>query len=173
FEACRSLKMNETTAEIPVIMLTAKGEEIDVVTGLELGADDYIVKPFSPRILLARIKTVLRRKKSEKSLNQKPIEINGIHIHPGRHSVTVEGKRITLTSSEFSTLYLLARRSGWVFSRFQIVEKVHGVNYPVTDRSVDVMIAGLRKKLGDKGQCIETVRGIGYRFKEEEEADEE
>lgn len=163
-EACRRVRMKEDYAEIPIIMLTAKGEEIDVVTGLELGADDYVVKPFSPRILLARVKSVIRRRKTEQTLKQKPITKKGISIHPGKHEVHIDGKEVTLTSSEFSTLYLLASRSGWVYSRYQIVEEVHGSNYPVTDRSVDVMIAGLRKKLGHKGKYIETVRGIGYRF---------
>ncbi|WP_034637824.1 response regulator [Chitinivibrio alkaliphilus] len=166
-EACRNLKMNEETADIPVVMLTAKGDEVDVVTGLELGADDYIVKPFSPRILMARIKSVLRRRVNEKRLRSEPMDIHSVHIHPGRHEVVVSGKSVDLTASEFSALYMLAKRPGWVFSRYQIVEEIHGPNYPVTDRSVDVMIAGLRKKLGDKGALIETVRGIGYRMKEE------
>lgn len=163
-EACRRVKMKDEFSEIPIIMLTAKGEEIDIVTGLELGADDYVVKPFSPRILLARIKSVIRRRKTEQTLKQKPLTKKGISIHPGKHEVHINGDEINLTSSEFSTLYLLASRSGWVYSRYQIVEEVHGSNYPVTDRSVDVMIAGLRKKLGSKGKYIETVRGIGYRF---------
>ncbi len=171
-EACRKLKMRESSENIPIIMLTAKGEEADIVTGLELGADDYMVKPFSPRVLLARVKAVLRRRKLEVDLSQKPLEIAGISIHPGRHEVIIVGKPIAITSSEFSALYLLANKAGWVFTRYQIVEEVHGVNYPVTDRSVDVMIAGLRKKLGDYGKYIETVRGIGYRFKEDD-SDEE
>ncbi|MGM0461593.1 MAG: response regulator [Fibrobacterota bacterium] len=166
-EACRNLKMNEETASIPIIMLTAKSDEVDVVTGLELGADDYIIKPFSPRILLARIKSVLRRRVNEKRLRSEPMEIHSIQIHPGRHEVMVAGKNVDLTASEFAALYMLAKRPGWVFSRYQIVEEIHGPNYPVTDRSVDVMIAGLRKKLGEKGRLIETVRGIGYRMKEE------
>ncbi len=164
-EACRRMRAGGPGEQVPVIMLTAKGEEADVVCGLELGADDYMIKPFSPRILLARLKAVLRRKRVEENLGQKPLEMYGIAIHPGRHEVMIDNVKIELTSSEFSALYLLAGKAGWVFTRYQIVEEVHGPNYPVTDRSVDVMIAGLRKKLGDHGNYIETVRGIGYRFK--------
>ena len=165
-EVCKSVRNNKNTAQVPIIMLTAKGEEADIVTGLELGADDYIVKPFSPRILVARLKAVLRRKQQEKNLNQKPITIYELEIHPGRHEVLIQGKKIDLTSSEFKALYYLAAHPGWVYTRYQIVEEVHGTNYPVTDRSIDVLIVGLRKKLGDAGKYIETVRGIGYRFKD-------
>ncbi len=169
-EACRRLRAGGPGEHVPVIMLTAKGEEADIVTGLELGADDYIVKPFSPRVLLARLKAVLRRKRVEENLAQKPLSIYGIEIHPGRHEVTINGGQVILTSSEFSALYMLVDKAGWVFTRYQIVEEVHGPNYPVTDRSVDVMIAGLRKKMGDHGQYVETVRGVGYRFKGENDA---
>jgi two-component system phosphate regulon response regulator PhoB len=147
-------------------MVTAKGSEADIVTGLELGADDYIVKPFSIRVLIARLKAVLRREQQEKDLDQKPLSIYGIEIHPGRREVKFNGQPVELTSSEFKALYLLAKRPGWVFTRYQIVENVHGVNYPVTDRSVDVLMVGLRKKLGDAGDYIDTVRGMGYRFKD-------
>lgn len=163
-DACKKIRAGSETAETPVIMLTAKGEELDIVMGLELGADDYMIKPFSPRVLNARLKAVLRRKKVEKKLSQDELEIMGILIHPGRHTVSIKGKNIDLTSAEFTALYLLANRAGWVYTRHQIVEEVHGENYPVTDRSVDVMIAGLRKKMGDCGRYIETVRGIGYKF---------
>jgi two-component system phosphate regulon response regulator PhoB len=166
-EVCKNVRKAPDTAQLPIIMLTAKGEELDVVTGLEVGADDYIVKPFSPRVLVARLRAVLRRKQQESVLEQKPLEIHGMEIHPGRHEVVIGDKRIDLTSSEFKALYYLACRPGWVFTRFQIVEAVHGANYPVTDRSVDVLIVGLRRKLGPSGKCIQTVRGIGYRFKEE------
>jgi two-component system phosphate regulon response regulator PhoB len=147
-------------------MLTAKGEEPDIITGLELGADDYIVKPFSPKVLVARVKTILRRKFSSNVDESKPLEMHGLTIHPGRREVFYRGKRFELTNMEFQVLHFLATRPGWVFSRYQIVEGVRGDNYPVTDRSVDVMIVGLRKKLGDAGIFIETVRGAGYRFKE-------
>ena len=165
-EVCKEIRNNKITCSIPIIMLTAKGEEADIVTGLELGADDYIVKPFSPRILIARIKAVLRRKQQEKDLNQKPISIYNLEIHPGRFEVVSDDNKIELTSSEFKALYFLASHPGWVYTRYQIVEEVHGPNYPVTDRSIDVLIVGLRKKLGEAGKYIETIRGIGYRFKD-------
>ncbi len=168
-EACRRMRAGGPSEQVPVIMLTAKGEEADIVTGLELGADDYMVKPFSPRVLLARLKAVVRRRRVEETISQKPLEISGIHMHPGRHEVTIDGEQVALTASEFAALYMLADKAGWVFTRYQIVEEVHGPNYPVTDRSVDVMIAGLRKKMGPKGDLIETVRGIGYKFKGEDD----
>jgi two-component system phosphate regulon response regulator PhoB len=167
-EVCRNIRRNPTTAGVPVIMVTAKGEESDIVTGLEIGADDYIVKPFSPRVLIARVKTVLRRRKrGGHESSDSPIEMHGICIHPGRHEALVHGKNVNLTNMEFRVLQFLASQPGWVFTRYQIVEGVRGENYPVTDRSVDVLITGLRKKLGNAGDIIETVRGVGYRFREE------
>jgi len=165
-EICRQLKMGEDTRTIPIVILTAKGEEADIVTGLELGADDYITKPFSPRVLVARIRAVLRRKTQEPVPEAKTIQVRGLDIHPGRHEVLHGKKSIQLTLTEFRILHFLARRPGWVFTRYQIVDAVHGRDYPVTERSVDVQIVGLRKKLGDAGKYIETVRGVGYRFKE-------
>lgn len=168
FEICRQIKGQEATKNIPVIMLTARGEEADVVKGLELGADDYMTKPFSPRVLMARIKAVLRRTpRNEKSAADDVIQISDLTIHPGRHEVTLQGGKIDLTYSEFKVLHFLAQRPGWVFTRYQIVDAVHGEDYPVTERSVDVQVVGLRKKLGQTGKYIETVRGIGYRFKDE------
>jgi two-component system, OmpR family, alkaline phosphatase synthesis response regulator PhoP len=167
-DVCRTLKKEEKTMAIPVIMLTAKGEESDIVAGLELGADDYIVKPFSPKILVARIKTVLRRKSAEPVDENQPILIHDLSIHPGRREVLIKKHPVELTNMEFRLLHFLAGRPGWVFSRYQIVEGVRGDNYPVTDRSVDVLIVGLRKKLGAAGDYIETVRGVGYRFREQE-----
>ena len=164
-EVCRRLKGDAKTAEIPIVMLTARGEEADVVVGLELGADDYITKPFSPRVVAARVRAVLRRK-TQPADEDKPIRIHGIEILPGRHEVLVDGKAASLTYTEFKILQFLARRPGWVFTRYQIVEAVRGEEYAVTDRSVDVQIVGLRKKLGDHGDLVETVRGVGYRFKE-------
>jgi two-component system, OmpR family, alkaline phosphatase synthesis response regulator PhoP len=166
-DVCRTLKKEEKTMAIPVIMLTAKGEESDIVAGLELGADDYIVKPFSPKILVARIKTVLRRKSAEPVDESQPILIHDLTIHPGRREVLIKKHPVELTNMEFRVLHFLAGRPGWVFSRYQIVEGVRGDNYPVTDRSVDVLIVGLRKKLGAAGDYIETVRGVGYRFREQ------
>ena len=165
-EVCRLLKQEPATQHIPIIMLTAKGEEADIVTGLELGADDYITKPFSTRVLVARVKAVLRRGPREAQAQTEVINVRNITIHPGRHEVHVDGEPVELTYTEFRILQYLASRPGWVFTRYQIVEEVRGDNYPVTDRSVDVHIVGLRKKLGSAGRHIETVRGIGYRFKE-------
>ena len=165
-EVTRRLKNDPNTKNIPIVMLTAKGEEADIVTGLELGADDYITKPFSPRILVARVRAVLRRKVKEPSEDTSAFQIHNFLIHPGRHEVLVNGKPVQLTFTEFGILNYLARRPGWVFTRFQIVDAVRGEDYPVTDRSVDVQIVGLRRKLGPAGKYIETVRGVGYRFKE-------
>lgn len=163
----RQLKKNPQTAAIPIIMLTAKGEEADVVTGLEMGADDYVTKPFSPRILIARVKAAARRHYLEDTQGgTDEIKTGDLTIHPGRHQVVAAGKSVTLTYSEFQLLHLLCRRPGWVFTRNQIVDKIHGENYAVTDRSVDVLVVGLRKKLGTCGGLIETVRGIGYKFKD-------
>jgi two-component system phosphate regulon response regulator PhoB len=165
-EVCRQLKADEDVSHMPVVMLTAKGGEADIVTGLELGADDYVTKPFSPRVLVARIKAVLRRKSEPEPTDQDVVRVHDIEIHPGRHEVRAGEEKIELTYTEFRILHLLARRPGWVYTRYQIVDGVRGENYPVTDRSVDVHIAGLRKKLGERGDYIETVRGVGYRFKD-------
>ena len=165
-EVTRRLKNDPKAKSIPIVMLTAKGEEADIVTGLELGADDYITKPFSPRILVARVRAVLRRKVKGPVEEASAFQIHDLVIHPGRHEVLVSGEPVQLTFTEFAILNYLARRPGWVFTRFQIVDAVRGEDYPVTDRSVDVQIVGLRRKLGPAGKFIETVRGVGYRFKE-------
>ncbi len=165
-EVCRLIKADPETAAIPVIMLTAKGTEADIVTGLEMGADDYITKPFSPRVLLARVKAVLRRHDVPDQTDTTPLRIHDIEIDPGRHRVLVRGKQVKLTSTEFNLLRFLAARPGWVFTRYQIVDAIHGNDYPVTDRSIDVQVVGLRRKLGTAGKYIETVRGVGYRFEE-------
>lgn len=165
-EVCKQIKTNPKTHSIPIIMATAKSEEVDIVTGLELGAEDYITKPFSPRVLIARVRAVLRRNSREPTNDSSSIVIHDLVIHPGRHEVVVNGQPVALTFTEFKVLHFLSRRPGWVFTRTQIVEAVRGDDYPVTDRSVDVQIVGLRKKLGPAGAYIETVRGVGYRFKE-------
>jgi two-component system phosphate regulon response regulator PhoB len=165
-EVCKILKNDVKTSHIPILMLTAKGEEADIVSGLELGADDYVTKPFSPRILLARVRALLRRKVREVSNGNEMIQLHELVIHPGRHEVLSKGVPVELTHTELRLLHFLAKRPGWVFTRNQIIDEVHGEDYAVTDRSVDVFIAGLRKKLGDCGKYIETVRGVGYRFKE-------
>jgi two-component system alkaline phosphatase synthesis response regulator PhoP len=165
-DLCRRLKSNEKTNNISIIMLTAKGEEADIVAGLELGADDYITKPFSTRVLLARIRTVLRRKSAAETTEEGALKIHNLIIHPGRHQVLVDGSEVELTRTEFSLIHFLAKRKGWVFTRNQIIDAVQGEDYPVTDRSVDVQIVGLRKKLGAAGEYIETIRGVGYKFKD-------
>jgi len=165
-DVCKQLKADPKTQHIPVVMLTAKSEEADVVAGLELGADDYVTKPFSPRVLIARIRTVLRRKAKPAGDDSDTIQIHDLVIHPGRHEVLIGGKVIELTFTEFRLLHFLARKPGWAFTRTQIVDAVRGEDYPVTERSVDVQVVGLRKKLGEMGSYIETVRGVGYRFKE-------
>ncbi len=165
-EVCKRLKTHEQTAKIPIVMVSAKGEESDVVRGLELGADDYLTKPFSPKILQARVKSVLRRISTAVKSIDDVLEVDAVKIHPGRHEVTVEGAKLDLTPSEFQILHLLARRPGWVFTRGQIVDGIRGENYAVTERSIDVQVVGLRKKLGAHEGVIETVRGVGYRFKD-------
>jgi len=164
-EVCKILKGNPETAGIPLIMLTAKSEEPDIVVGLELGADDYITKPFSPRVLVARVKSLLRRK-AEKAQSQAVIQVHNIQIDSVKRKVVVAGSEVELTYTEFQILQILAKKPGWVFSREQIIDAVRGEDYAVTDRTVDVQIVGLRKKLGKAGRYIETVRGVGYRFKE-------
>lgn len=165
-EVAKSIKNNPKTAHLHIIMLTAKGEEADIVTGLELGADDYITKPFSPRVLIARVRAVIRRASEEAWDDTSILRVHELEIDPGRRSVLAGGKPIELTFTEFQVLLILARRPGWVFTRTQIVDAVRGSDYPVTDRSVDVQIVGLRKKLASYGKYIETVRGVGYRFSE-------
>lgn len=165
-DVCRLLRGDPKTMHIPIVMLTAKGEEADIVTGLEMGADDYITKPFSPRILLARLRTVLRRKSAQPVDETDTVKIHEITILPGRHEVLVKSKPIELTPTQFRILHLLARRPGWVFTRYQIVDGIRDDESIVTDRSVDVQIVGLRKKLGSAGKYVETVRGVGYRFRE-------
>jgi two-component system alkaline phosphatase synthesis response regulator PhoP len=165
-DVCRQLKKNERTANIPVIIVTAKGEESDVITGLELGAADYITKPFSVKVLVARLRAVLRRREEPPPSQNAEIRLHDLVINPGRHEVLIKGKPVDLTFTELRILHALANRPGWVLTREQIVDAVRGQDYPVTDRSVDVQIVGLRKKLGPRGDYIETVRGVGYRFRE-------
>jgi len=162
-EVCRKLKSDTKTQHIPVIMLTAKGEEADIVTGLELGADDYVTKPFSPKVLVARVRRILHRTIA-RDLEKAPVKIHELTIDPARRQVLIKNKPVDLTFTEFNILYALAKRPGLVFTRYQIVDALHGDDYLVTDRAVDVQIVGLRKKLGSYSKYIETVRGVGYRF---------
>jgi two-component system, OmpR family, alkaline phosphatase synthesis response regulator PhoP len=170
-EICRNLKGDINTRVIPIIMVTAKGEEADIVTGIELGADDYIVKPFSPKVLMARIKAAIRRKKAPKTDQLEPIKIDDLSIHPGKREVLINSTPVDLTYAEFEILRYLTTRPGWVFTRYQIVNAVRGEGYAVTDRSVDVQIVGIRKKLGQYGTYIETIRGVGYRFSDKQMID--
>ncbi len=171
-EICTIIRTKNIENPPPIIMLTAKSEEDDIITGLACGADDYVTKPFSPRVLIARIQTQLR-KKQEKALTKRQsdveevITIHSMTIHGGRHEVMVAGRPVHLTTTEFTILEQLARQPGWVFSRQQIIDHCRGYEYIITPRAVDVQIFGLRKKLGETGSCIETVRGIGYRMREE------
>jgi two-component system alkaline phosphatase synthesis response regulator PhoP len=164
-EVCRRLKSDGQTANIPIVMLTAKDTEGDVVTGLEMGADDYVTKPFSPKVVVARAKAVLRRRAEATYGEDEVLTFGDLTIHPGRHQVLIKERPLDLTHSEFRVLHYLSRRPGWVFTRYQLVDAVHGEKHAVSDRSVDVMIVGLRRKLGDCGHMIETVRGVGYRFR--------
>ncbi len=164
-EVCRRLKRNPKTAHIPIVMLTAKAEEADVVAGLELGADDYVTKPFSGKILAARVRRLLR-KATEPADEQEVIKIHDLTIDPGRHEVWAKHSKVDLTRTEFDILRTLAKRPGLVLNRYQIVSAIHDSSYLVTDRAVDVQIVSLRKKLGPCASYIETVRGVGYRLRE-------
>ena len=163
-EVCRRLKRDDVTRELPVILLTAKGEEEDIIAGFEAGADDYVTKPFSPRVLTARVAAVLKRSPDSRPDAEGVLSYAEISIHPGRHQVTVDDQLVPLTHTEFRILQYLVSRPGWVFSRTQIVRAVHGEDYPVTGRSVDVQVASLRKKLGPGSRHISTVRGVGYKI---------
>jgi len=169
---CRELRQRAETRSTPVIIISAKRDEMDVVVGLKLGADDYITKPFSPKVLLARVETVLRRvvgggvEERKAETPNASITIHDLEIHPGQHLVYSGGESIELSRTEFKVLHLLAGKPGWVFTRQQILDGLYGEKHAVTDRAVDVQVVGLRKKLGPAGKYIETVRGVGYRFKE-------
>ncbi|MCK4305938.1 MAG: response regulator [Candidatus Eisenbacteria sp.] len=165
-EVCRRLRKDPDSENIPIVMLTAKGEESDIVAGLEVGADDYVTKPFSAKVLISRIRAVLRRNRREPHDEKDRIQIHDLVIDVRRHEVRVGKELVRLTYTEFSLLRFLASRPGWVFTRYQIVDGIRGEDYAVTDRSVDVQVVGLRRKLGGAGEYIETVRGVGYRFKD-------
>lgn len=170
-EVCETIrrKSEKKGRYVPIVMLTAKGEEEDIVQGLDFGADDYIAKPFSPKVLIARIKAVLRRsherRNSESEDDIAVIVVDDLEINRGRHEVRLQGELLQLTMTEFGILSLLASKPGWVFTRQQIIDSVRGYDFLVTPRAVDVQIFGLRKKMGAFGTLIETVRGVGYRYK--------
>ena len=164
-EICKFLKKKDEFSAIPIIMVTAKGEETDKILGLELGADDYVTKPFSPKELVARVKAVLRRKTKREPT--KVIEIGQIlSINPDKFEATVEGQKIELTSTEFRILELLASKKGWVFTRDKILDYLWGDEKLVLDRTVDVHVKNLREKLGKAKKLIKNVRGIGYKVEE-------
>ena len=165
-DVCKKLKGDPQTSAIPIVMLTARGSEADVVTGLEVGADDYLPKPFSPLVLLARAKAALRRQLWDLASDAEMVVRGGLIISPGEHDVRVHGQSVLLTPTEFRILQFLARRSGWVYTRYQIVDWARGADISVTERSVDVHVVALRRKLGRFRDMIETTRGIGYCFRE-------
>ena len=168
-DLCRVIKSDENIKSIPIIILSALGQEEAIVLGLEAGADDYVSKPFSLEILNARIKTVLRRYSNKDDDDRNRILlIQNIKINPRTREVVIAGKLVSLTYTEFQILHLLMAHPGWVFTRYQIIDKIRGENYPVTDRSIDFQIVGLRKKMLGKGNLIETIRGVGYRFQQHE-----
>ncbi|RLC58046.1 MAG: two-component system response regulator [Candidatus Cloacimonadota bacterium] len=166
FDVCKDLKKDERFASIPIIMLTAKGDETDRILGLEFGADDYVVKPFSPRELVARVKAVLRRGKVKEEA-KKIIEIGrNLRIDLQKYEVYLNDKKLNLTSTEFKIIKLLATRKGWVYSRNQILDHLWGNDKIVVDRTVDVHIRNLRTKLGPAGKYIKNIRSIGYKIEE-------
>jgi two-component system phosphate regulon response regulator PhoB len=166
FDICKMIKADKQKANIPIVMVTAKADEADKVAGFEIGADHYVTKPFSPRELLAIVKATLRRKPAKQEDEKPVIERGDLKIHVGRHEVTLRGEPVELTHLEFRILLALAKKPGWVMTRYQIVDATRGEGVSVTDRSVDVHIVSLRKKLGETNEYIETVRGVGYKFKE-------
>jgi len=167
-DVCRTLKSNSPTQSIPILMLTAKTEEVDRVIGFELGADDYVTKPFSPRELILRVKAILRRKEVGPEA-EKTIQIGDLLIDSDRHRVLIKKNPIGLTSTEFKLLLELASRRGRVQTREHLLDKVWGYTYEGYARTVDTHIRRLREKLGSFGDFIETIRGVGYRFREERE----
>ncbi|MCK5542329.1 MAG: response regulator transcription factor [Desulfobacterales bacterium] len=173
-EVTRIIRNNPELQMVPIIMLTAKGDESDIITGLELGANDYMSKPFSPKELIARIRNIFRRRqKLLETKSEKIIKEQGLVIDHNKHIVTLNSNPISLTPSEFELLTMLIKKKGWVFTRGQIIDGIRGENYAVTERSIDVVVVGLRKKLGTYGKAIETVRGIGYKFQDNQKINKE
>ncbi len=168
-DVCRYLKVNPETADIPVIMLTARSDESDIIIGLELGADDYITKPFSNRLLVARMRSVLRRAEKTAEIKGEPdpiLNVGPIQMNLLTRHVWIHGELVTFTVSEFNLLYLLASHQDQVFTREHLVLELRGDDYPVTERAMDVLVLGVRRKLKEYSGWIETIRGIGYRFSE-------
>jgi len=171
-DVCKLLKSADATAGVPIIMLTARTDEADVVLGLELGADDYVTKPFSPRVLVSRVRACLRRTSEGVSEPSKLLKASGLSVDTARFEARADGKDLELTVTEFKILEFLMRGRGRVFDRYQIVDAVRGEDVIVIDRTVDVHIAALRKKMGSYGGLVETVRGVGYKFKYPGDEDE-
>jgi two-component system, OmpR family, alkaline phosphatase synthesis response regulator PhoP len=169
FEALKRIRADKELGKVPVIMVTARSEDADIVAGLELGADDYVCKPFSPRVLAARVRARLRETGREEAAAEEPgvLRSLGIELDPSRHECRIGGKPVDLSATEFSLLEFLMSNPGRVFSRSRLIDAVRGPDYPVTDRAVDVQVLGLRRKMGGSGDSVETVRGVGYRFKDE------
>lgn len=169
-DVCRTLKQDENTAAIPIVMVTARTEDDDIVKGLELGADDYITKPFSPKVLVARVKSILRRRATKDDADDSAlVSCGALAIDTTRHEAAINGKTMNLSATEFAILLHLARHAGQVFSRRQIIDAIKGDDYPVTERSVDVQILSIRRKMAAtaSGELIETIRGVGYRMRDE------
>ena len=167
-EICRQLKADSATRSISIIMVTAKGEESDIVLGLGIGADDYVLKPFRPRELIARVKSVLRRGRLKEEVNEDIVSIDGMVIDCNRHEVRLEGKKINLTAMEFKLLHFLASHPGRVFTREHILNNVSSEDAYIIDRNIDVHIRSIRKKLDKQRDLIETIHRVGYRFRDEE-----
>jgi len=167
-DICRSLKSNPLTQSIPILMLTAKAEETDRLIGFELGADDYVTKPFSPKELVLRVKAILRRKEADHE-GEKVIQIGNLMIDIDRHHVSIKKNSIDLTSTEFKLLVELATKKGRVQTREHLLDRVWGYTYEGYARTVDTHIRRLREKMGSHGDSIETIRGVGYRFREDSE----
>ncbi len=163
-EVCHRMRSNESSKNISIIMLTAKGTEIDKIVGLEMGADDYVVKPFSPRELVARVKAVLRRTTAMNEIKSKTITIGSLTINTDKYEVMVDADKIELTTTEFNILLILVSKPGWVFSRNKLLDMLWGEDKIILDRTIDVHIQKLRKKLGSHGNHIKSVRGVGYKF---------
>jgi two-component system phosphate regulon response regulator PhoB len=172
-EVCRRLKMDPATHDVPIIMVTAKGEEADVVVGLGVGADDYVTKPFSPRELIARVRAVLRRAPQgrESPRHDQRIEFPGLVVDTVRHEVRVHGEPVAFTATEFRLLHCLAAQPGRVFTRDQLISRIIGEGRTVVDRNIDVHVRAIRRKLDDLQHMVQTIRGVGYRFEDAKEGD--
>lgn len=165
-EVCRRLRAGSDTAGVPIIMVTAKGEEADIVAGLEMGADDFVTKPFSPRELVARVRSVLRRGPIKPGDDPEMVTVGPVEIDASRHEVRLDGEPLTLTLAEFRLLRALVTSPGRVFTRARLVRELTGGDYHIVERNADVHVRSLRKKLGPAGSMVVTVRGVGYKFQE-------